>query len=354
MYQNMKKIGVATFFPNDNYGCLLQAFSLQKCLSELGYDAEVIYFEPNWRFFTSKKNFLHVLYALCRYYRRHFLLKKWIFPGIKCSKSYHSISEIELETYDILIAGSDQIWHPRCFAQQNGGLDFYFLNFCHKTKKRIAYAPSLSVLSWPANFYNQVKPLLKKFNFISVREKSSEIYLKSLGFDRTVCVCDPTILHKASFYEKNFDLKSSNEKKQPFVFLIREVVQADLINDLCNHAKIISMRKMKSVVSVRNWLDYIYNSDFVITDSFHCVVFCLLFHKKFIVLLNESTKYEMNERFVSLIGRAKLAYRCVNSKDLLETIKEKLFKEIDWKIVDSILDEMRDFSLNWLKNALEK
>ena len=38
----MKKIGTITFHNSINYGAILQTYALQKCLTDLGYDSEVI------------------------------------------------------------------------------------------------------------------------------------------------------------------------------------------------------------------------------------------------------------------------------------------------------------------------
>lgn len=347
----MKKIGIVTFYPNNNYGCILQAFSLQKCLNELGYDADVISFEPNWKYYTKKRDVLHILYAVYLYLQRHLNLKKWKFPKIKTSKLYHFVSDIESNEYDCLIAGSDQIWHPRCFAQLCGGYNFYFLNFCSDDKKRVAYAPSMSVRQWPDDFVQLINPMLKKFHAISVREKSSEMYLKKLGYEHVACVCDPTILHDARFYIKEFDLLL-NERKHLFVFLIRENISNELIQGFLCAKKVLSMKKQKTVYSIQGWLSAIYNAKYVITDSFHCCVFCLLFHRNFLLLKNKSVLSEMNERFVSLLDVVGLRSRLVDDLNS-EMAKRILNERIDWDKVDCALEDFRMNSFRWLKNALE-
>lgn len=352
----MKKIGIVTFFPNNNYGCLLQAFSLQNYLCEIGYDAEVISFEPNWKYFINRKiyrDIFHTVYAIYLYWKRHFSLKKWYMPNIKASETYSFISDIDAEKYDVLIAGSDQIWHPGCFTQQNGGADFFFLHFGRASAKRIAYAPSLSVLQWPDSFANFVKPYLEKFSSISVRELSAKKYLERLGLEDVSCVCDPTILHDASFYQKKFSVSLDDRLCKPFVFLIREILPEDFMNQISVNAFYLRIKKMKHVLSISQWLSHIYNAEYVITDSFHCLVFCLLFHKSFLVLKNNTNLSQMNERFVSLLGFVGLTPRLIDGKDV-EKIRPLLASKIDWNRVDSMLDNFRSESQTWLKDALEK
>lgn len=349
----MKKIGIATFFPNNNYGCLLQAFSLQNLLAEFGFDAEVISFEPNWTHFTVKRDLLHIAYAVLSYWKRHFNLKKWSIDGIKCSKMYHSVKNLENESYDILIAGSDQIWHPSCFAQLTGGHDFYFLNFCNSARKRIAYAPSLCVMNWPKSFLTKTIPFLDKFDAISVRESSSAEYLIGLGYKKTTCVCDPVILHDANFYIKNFCLSIKKSNENAFVFLIRENVPEKLKSTIALNAYVFSIKKTKNILSIPMWLNNILNAEYVVTDSYHCFVFCLLFHKKFLLLKNTSSLSSMNERFVSLLERIGLTERLINACEKFANLKEIIDSPIDWCIVDVEIKKMREFSINWLKKALE-
>ena len=43
----MKRIGIMTFLHNDNYGSTLQAWALQKAVSEMGHQAEHIDYKPS-------------------------------------------------------------------------------------------------------------------------------------------------------------------------------------------------------------------------------------------------------------------------------------------------------------------
>lgn len=43
----MKRVGIITFLHNDNYGSTLQAWALQKAVTDLGYQAEHIDYKPS-------------------------------------------------------------------------------------------------------------------------------------------------------------------------------------------------------------------------------------------------------------------------------------------------------------------
>lgn len=343
--------GIVTFFPNNNYGCLLQAFALQ-----IKVNAEIISFEPSYWYLSNIRNkfdFLHIAAGLFRFFFRHFSLKSLKENKIISSSIFHNISELEQVTFDVLIAGSDQIWHSQCLAQQRGGFRFYFLNFGKRTIKRISYAASISQKQWPKDFEQKVLPMLRRFDAISVREESAVSYLTSLGLKNVVCVCDPTILHKGDFYRKEFPYNRIEEEFS-FVYRIREVVPDSVQSILLPQNKEIWLSKQWRwrLPSVTQWLQNIDNAKFVVTDSFHCAVFCILFHKPFLVIPNRSTGKGMNERFATLLGKTGLEYRCLTCEESSEVALQKLNTPVDWEKVDAILEEWRTYSADWLEMAL--
>ena len=43
----MSRVGIITFLHNDNYGSTLQAYALQRVISEMGYDCEHLDYAPD-------------------------------------------------------------------------------------------------------------------------------------------------------------------------------------------------------------------------------------------------------------------------------------------------------------------
>ncbi|GHV12260.1 hypothetical protein AGMMS49938_04460 [Fibrobacterales bacterium] len=211
---------------------------------------------------------------------------------------------------------------------------------------------------WPKDFEQKVLPWLQKFQAISVREESNVPYLTSLGLSNVVCVCDPTILHKGDFYRRKFSIVQALHTMplQPFVFVykIRETLPNAVQETLTNTKTItVDLQKKKTMVSVSDWLANIDHAEWIITDSFHCAVFCILFHKQFVVIPNRSTGVGMNERFATILGKTGLEYRMLQGNEFKEKFQEKLNRPVDWNKIDSILEDWRTYSGNWLKNALE-
>lgn len=338
-----------------NYGAFLQAYALQRKVG-----AKIINFCPGKFYYKfvgdaslKKHPILGHLLHIIRYYRFR-IWQGLHFPEFKKlnrtkkNSSLTSIKKLHFAKDATYIAGSDQVWNPQFIFRRE---DFYFLNFISENSKRISYSASLGMKEWPKPFEQKVLPMLKRFDAISVREESAVSYLTSLGLKNVVCVCDPTILHKGDFYRKEFPYEKVEEEFS-FVYRIREVIPDAVQNILLPQNREIRLSKPRRCPSVTQWLQNIDSAKFVVTDSFHCAVFSILFHKPFLVIPNRSTGKGMNERFATLLGKTGLEYRALTCEESSEEVLQKLNAPVDWEKVDAILEDWRTYSANWLRNAL--
>jgi polysaccharide pyruvyl transferase WcaK-like protein len=95
-------------------------------------------------------------------------------------------------------------------------------------------------------------------------------------------------------------------------------------------------------------------SDFVVTSSFHGVVFSVVFRKPFYAILwGEKYKslVKQNGRIIDLSRKLGLEDRCFDN--LNEIIKRGLDTNIDWQEVHEKLNVLRKDSIEWLLRALE-
>ncbi len=338
------------FHYGKNYGAFLQAFALQSCAG-----ARIIDFEPGYSYCVhiraKKIPFVWRILGIFRYLKYVGFEK---FPEYsKLNKTakffdWRNVHKLKLSKNSIFVVGSDQVWNPNFITERER---FYFLDFAPKGARRISYAASLGGKSWPPDFAARVLPMLKKFNAISVREESSVPYLTSLGLNNVVCVCDPTILHTGDFYRNEFPYEKC-ESEFTFVYRIREEIPNSVRSICCKNVKEVHLQKRRTIVSVTEWLRCIDCAKFIVTDSFHCAVFCILFHKPFLVIPNRSTGKGMNERFSTLLGKTGLEYRCLTCEESCDEVLQKMNAPVDWEKVDAILEVWRIYSVNWLKNAL--
>ena len=98
-------------------------------------------------------------------------------------------------------------------------------------------------------------------------------------------------------------------------------------------------------MSVEKWLESFRTASFVITDSYHGMIFSLLFKKQFLVLVNQkrgATRFEFLARQLKIENR--LCYGVLPSTDSLTPL--------NYNEVFERLDTLRHISRDFLSNNL--
>ena len=100
-------------------------------------------------------------------------------------------------------------------------------------------------------------------------------------------------------------------------------------------------------MTVEEWLDEIRNAAYVITNSFHCMVFAILFRKKFVVLDNVSGG---SDRIRTLLGALQLKHRFIASSDDFYQLKRILDDPIPYDEVEERIHACRRDAVYFLEN----
>lgn len=193
-----KKIMLITWLGGGNFGTSLQSFALTKKLNTMGYNC---YFLNT---FSFDKSAFNIIKNFCRYFHIVHIIKFILsFKSKKARKIYmfhkenyrqvyistRSQYNRVLETTDVFLAGSDQIWNTH-----HNYNPFFFLYFA-KNKKKIAYASSIGTSHIPVKYEILVKDHLLNFQHIGVREETAAVVLNNLTERRDIVqVLDPTFL----------------------------------------------------------------------------------------------------------------------------------------------------------------
>jgi hypothetical protein len=267
---------------------------------------------------------------------------------------FRSASELRkiADRYDLLITGSDQVWNPRWLDQVDGFWDLYFLSFAGANTKRISYAASIGhgdISTLSESWQRQMKERLAAMNAISVREQSSVDLVQTLcGRSDAICVADPTLLLDRVHYDQ---LAGPRKKKKKYVFsymlhgleqdaaaacrTVAEHLELKMVR--CNAAK-TGLHTGYSLPSPEGWLRQIRDAGFVVTNSFHCTVFCLIFHVPFVAVLIDGEIGSMNSRITDLLKSVGLEDRIVSPGAKLTTglVSEAInWDGVDWKLVEA-------------------
>lgn len=366
------RIGILTLPFNNNYGGYLQAYALMTVLKKMGHSVELIYRRPKkrllkFRLLNPFKTFVKVLLGMSHggfimnqeedLRRAGELLMPFVDKNIvPKTKPYYSTSSMKKSIegkYDAIIVGSDQVWRPKYVPN----IYDFFLEFINdKSIKKIAYAASFGTSTPEYTDEQKTKcgELISKFNAISVREKSGLSVIDSFGW-KTNCipqlVLDPTFLLEKEEYLKHFQLNSSNNI---FCYILDK---NEKVNEIIKQAEKTlhsssfeimkdSMSKSFRQPSIETWLSSIYNSKFVLTDSFHGMVFCIIFNKPFAVYVNHNRGAD---RFISLLSQLNIESRIISDVKSLDAVIDE---NISWEKVNKKIQVMRLKSLRYLSESL--
>lgn len=360
------KIGILTFhFPeNKNFGASIQSYAVYKMIENLGYDVELI----DFNLVKATVNTLIRRIILLKEFQdriegRNFF--KYSKKFLKKSKFLFFSSELKKlnKEYEYFVVGSDQVWRAIWFKKV---AKHYFFDFVNDDKKKIAYAASFGVDCWEGDkkLTEEIKHLIKRFDHISVREESGiDICKNTFGIDNAVCVLDPTLMISREDYQPILDDwqdKSHLKKKYIAHMLLDDTAElkkesqniADYLKSDINYIKGKSFKIFGKDITFYNkvsqWLTYLKDAELVITDSFHCTVFSLIFHKKFAVVANRARGVARLETLLSKVGLEDRFFTDI--KDVLKS--GILDKEIDYNEVDKKLEVHRKYSMDFLKKAL--
>ena len=262
--------------------------------------------------------------------------------------------------YDAVICGSDVVWSEGVGTGDWGKL--CFLDFVTAPIKKISYAASFGASELSGKFSDFIKPMVNSFDSISVREESGVDICAKLGRPDAVTVCDPTLLLKKDDYETLL-AQSKTDCKSAFAYFIgwdTDIPEREIKRyvkekkwtysrlDCQNHKKSFKQLFVKSK-SIPEWLRAYRGAYCVFTNSFHGIIFALIFNKPFLFFPLKGTAQKLNNRVENILGKIGLLNRIWDSN---KNIMDQMDEPIDWLQVNEKVEEFRCFSLNWLKNAL--
>lgn len=369
------KIGIITFHKAINYGAVLQSYALQKKIEEMGYTVEIIdYVDKLYEHYKIKESGNFLVKVLKRMFNKYIRIKQkkfqdFIYENLNISDKTYNKSNIETTLnqadYQFFLTGSDQVWNPQLINYDNT----YFLNFVKDKKKCISYAASIgkdflekSDLLWMQN-------LIKNYFAISVRETSAIELLEKVGVKNVVKVCDPTILLDNNDWRR-LEVKIKIPKAYILVYSFGNDMdlwhEAFRLSEQCNlpicyisdtikrNRKLINL----SGIGPGEWLYLIDNAKYLFTNSYHGVLFSLIFHTNFWLY---DPKDGTNGRMYELLKDIDLENRCIqmiNCNDLISDINFdnvqkhlETFKRKSLFYINFILKNKQNLSKSRLDNS---
>jgi hypothetical protein len=375
-----KTIGLVTFHESDNYGTCLQAFALQRSIEKLGYKVEILQYQRKHLQQPSKVSLVARIKALLAAFpgllifsyplvKKRSIRKKNSFRKFRnenliySSTKYDSFEELKYANsdYDAFVCGSDMIWS----AERAGDLDVYFLRFADKTK-RIAYAPSFGGVIEPAS-EDYYRELLLEMRYLSCREPSGCNLIKELTGRSAEYVLDPTMLVDKEQWSSFFP-PDINANKPYILCYCFGGVPTPFKSSLHKLAKILNcavryipanyyeykkeIKYSNCDYGPREFVQLYQQAYFIITNSYHGLLFSLIFEKPFFVLhRDERDHWALHEdRMASMLSSLNLSDRYIYAQDKISD--EQL--TVNYDVVGPILEKWKIESLNYLEKAISE
>jgi len=323
-----------TWYHNMNYGSILTAWALQKTFSKCGLFCKTIH----------HSNFL----GYAGQFKKNFELTK------RCTnlKDYINLNKLS----NTFVLGSDNLVNMD--SEGINRVSLWLLNFTASSKKRLMISGSIG--AWDGTTKNQeeheyIKYLLNRFDYVSTREEHGKKVFENVFDVQADWINDPVFyLDKQDYLDltKNVKQDYSNNIMQYILYPTKETQKIiEHYNQKTNfnivkfhgngNAKYCSRHKNKSV---ENWLSAIMNSKLVITDSFHCAAFALIFNKPIVCIKNTHATV----RFISLFKRLGINVPLVKSVEDLKNIN----LDYDKNKVNAALKDIRKYALDKIEEAI--
>lgn len=365
----MKKLGIISYniYGNfTNYGSALQSWALSQILSKLGHKPVLVDYCPD---IHLDKNILNPLEKMWdqdeesihnttltlpaikeNYYKfEDFFTNKFNRTVIKYRKD--NFEDISKENLDGFVCGSDTIF---CIDESKGFDEAYFANYPCMKQHAISYAASFGDTKISDDEYAILNQRIQNFKAIGLRENRMIEYVSAHSECPVQKNIDPTLLLKPEEYAPIVSERVIEEKYLLLYTRRYNAKMQEYAEDLAakNGWKIveISLRAtnakkghiMMYKAGVEEFLSLVKHAEYVVTNSFHGLMFSVQFKKQFAIFSRETGDSKIAEA-LELFGL---------QNNLLTEKVDDIIKIEDYETVHSRIAEARRDSLAFLEKGL--
>lgn len=364
----MKKVSILTMHSVCNYGTQLQAFATQEKFKEYFDSVEFIDYRRKDTYGIelmktfSKGNLLRALIILptLLYWKHIFgsFQKKYLNIAKPRHLDDNSISDYKIKS-DAYVVGSDQVWNS---GWNKGVIPAMFLSFIPSDIPKYSYASSFGKKELEKKEIEETQKYIEEFRYISVREESGVDILKNqYHYENVEKIIDPTLIMPITFWEKYSGKRKIKEKYiliynlnrskefDDYAAKVSEATGYKLYRFCTRFDQIFRNGKSLIIPPILDFINYVANAEFVITDSFHATAFSINMNTKPICIYPNNYSNRLSE-FLKMID----CESChVKNYDDLSVINNKM----DFNKVNEILKKERrkaDLFISKIKKDVEK
>jgi len=364
MKDKTEKIAILTFHGSQNYGGVLQAYALQHFIkTHFQVEVHIIDFVVREvAIFQTVSNWKHIILNLLillrypAYRRKRNRFNRFRHSFMHLTQRCSTLAEIKgiSAPYDIIISGSDQVFHPL-----NPRKEIYYLAYLQEAdRKKIAYAPSFGLSDIPAGITDKTASLLNGFDFLSARENTGATIIRKLTGRKAEVLLDPVLLLEPSSWRRISRRPSKADENFILCYaLVGRLPQMKLANQikeltglpvvLLTHGFLPRTNADRTIQDAgpREFLWLLDHAGYVVTDSFHGTAFSVLFEKPFFTYIASPEKAD---RIFTLLQSLSITHRV--KKKPGEIKPEEL--TLDFTQPRKKLQKQRFTSIRYLQKAL--
>lgn len=382
------RVGIMSMQRIVNYGSYMQALSLKQMIESLGHEVQfvdyviepTIYQDSAWsvkgrtkRWIKKTKSSLRnseIVWLMVNAVKhRPYSFRPDPHEYISLSENQrvflNSLEELGVDLYstnyhpklDVLVIGSDEVFN--CLqTNKDVGFSMELFGKNNRAKRLISYAASFGDTTLERlqqyGVGRQIRKGLRKFDAVSVRDRNSYEVVAALSSQNSIQHLDPVLVGTLESQE----WKGNNLKNYIAVYAYSNRIRADEGNAICEFGKDKNLEVI-SIVSNQRFckripfcppdeiIPYFKNASYVVTDTFHGVIFSVITHKPFVVFVREpkDESYSNSQKLIDLLEKLGLEDRWAHTPDQIVEIMEK---PIDYERIDAIRVKERERTMKYL------
>lgn len=370
----MKNFGIVSYNIHanfTNYGSALQSWALSQAINKVGkgkWQAKLVDYCPDILKDKDPLNPMKNMWDKDEEYRREcekslpairvnyekfnkFYNEEFIkTKNVYTSENFNDI--ISEENIDGFVCGSDTIFCIDEFGFDDG----YYSNYdCMKNGYSISYAASFGDAHFDNDTYKILNNRLRNFNAIGIREDAFVPYVKEHTDVEVQRCIDPTLLLDKEEYtkieqpvdeEEKYLLLYARRKNTKMSKYAEKIAQQNgwKVIEISLQASNADKHKMFYEAGVGEFLSLVKNAEFVVTNSYHGMIFSVIYEKQFVIFSRE----QCNTKIAELLKLFDLSDRM-----LLEG-NESYEPNIDFKGVKKRIENIKNKSIDFLTRKLDE
>ncbi len=351
------KIGVLTFHRCINYGSYWQSRCLVEGLRARGHDAVILDHDSRlvnlaeWKCAYQPVLPTAVPKEDVPFYRQKIEKFFNLFDSMPLSPRFRLDTPAEMENYDVVVIGSDEVWN--LFHPWYSGCTLFYGDGI-KAKHLISYAASFG--NYPASdgLGQEWADRLRNFKAISVRDENSRVIIRNAIESEPEMVLDPClqfpIILEERFYrnfQKQYVAVYGHNFSETFIRKIKQwaddkqlpLISIGYRNDWADEQWISA--------DPHDFAYFIAQSQAVVTNFFHGCVFALSNRKPFVC---ETSPYR-NNKLQGLMAKIGGEGHLVTEETAFVTYDMRLSEALDEEMLQKI-QKLRKTSNTFLDEAL--